>query len=192
MALTSSTSPIAGTAETAESIESPSGQASRGHRRRGAFHLLELCVQGNLLTNDRSGRVDRQLARMAGVATNTQAVGAPRSSASAHFEEIRPILRAPNRFWPEIPETENTAPETLILCGLASDICANRPSLTGSVGSRCAIHSQWPRNCRPGPDRGLRSPRTGGVRRTSPRPKRNNTQPPKTKAATVTARGGDR
>jgi hypothetical protein len=30
------------------------------------------------------------------------------------------------------------------------------------------------------------------VRRTSPRPKRSNAQPPKTKAATVTARGGDR
>jgi hypothetical protein len=30
------------------------------------------------------------------------------------------------------------------------------------------------------------------VRRTSPRPKRNNAQPPKTKVATVTARGGDR
>ena len=30
------------------------------------------------------------------------------------------------------------------------------------------------------------------VRRTSPRPKRSNTQPPKTKVATVTARGGDR
>lgn len=30
------------------------------------------------------------------------------------------------------------------------------------------------------------------VRRTSPRPKRSNAQPPKTKVATVTARGGDR
>ena len=30
------------------------------------------------------------------------------------------------------------------------------------------------------------------VRRMSPRPKRNNAQPPKTKVATVTARGGDR
>ena len=30
------------------------------------------------------------------------------------------------------------------------------------------------------------------VRRTSPRPKRNNARPPKTKVAIVTARGGDR
>ena len=30
------------------------------------------------------------------------------------------------------------------------------------------------------------------VRRTSPRPKRSNAQPPKMKVATVTARGGDR
>ena len=30
------------------------------------------------------------------------------------------------------------------------------------------------------------------VRRTSPRPKSSNAQPPKTKVATVTARGGDR
>lgn len=30
------------------------------------------------------------------------------------------------------------------------------------------------------------------VRRTSPRPERSNAQPPKTKVATMTARGGDR